>query len=191
MSQEIGAVGRDIRTAIYVYWQVFLAEGLLMFVLGLLAIALPEVASVAVLSLVGWLFLIGGVLRITSGLASRSRPGFRWSLLSPVVAALVGLWLLIDPIAGLIAATALIAAYFVVDGVVKILLAIELRQHLERWTWPLLAGIVDLLLALLITIGWPGSAGWVLGLMAGINMTLLGLALVMTASDARRKIPAS
>jgi uncharacterized membrane protein HdeD (DUF308 family) len=185
MRDEMDEISREISAAIYTHWQFFLAEGVLMFVLGLLAISLPNLASVAIENLLGWLFLVGGALRIGSTLASRGRPGFLWSLLSPVAAVFIGFWLVFHPIAGLVGVTALLAAFFVVDGVVKCLLAIELRQHLENWGWTLFSGAIDLVLALLIWLGWPESATWVVGLMVGLNMTLFGLALVMTSLGAR------
>jgi uncharacterized membrane protein HdeD (DUF308 family) len=185
MLDDIDEVRREIAAAFYAHWQFFLAEGVLMVVLGMLAIGLPNVATLAVEILVGWLFLVGGVLRIVSVLASRRRPGFLWSLLSPVCAAVLGFWLIFRPVEGVLTATLLLAAFFVVDGVVKMLLALELRQHLENWGWTLFSGVIDLVLAYLIWLGWPSSATWAIGLLVGVNMSLVGLSLVMTSIAAK------
>ncbi|HLY54480.1 MAG TPA: HdeD family acid-resistance protein [Stellaceae bacterium] len=186
MMHDIDEVRREVAATVYTHWQFFLAEGLLMVVLGMLAIGLPDVASLAITLLLGWLFLVGGILRVVSVLASRRRPGFMWSLLSPVCAAVLGFLLVFDPIGGVLTVTLLLGAYFVVDGVVKIMLAFELRQHLESWGWTLFSGVVDLLLAFLIWSGWPGSAAWAIGLLVGVNMCLVGLSLTMLALAARR-----
>jgi uncharacterized membrane protein HdeD (DUF308 family) len=184
-SPNLEELREQVTAAIYVYWRFFLAEGILMLLLGLLAVGLPGVSTFAVEILVGWLFLIGGILRIILACASCRRPGFSWSLVSPVCALLVGLWLLIRPVEGVLAATLLVALFFVVDGLVKLLLARELRTHLKHWGWTLASGVADLVLAAVIWLDWPGSAGWAIGLLVGINMCLVGVALLMTGLQAR------
>jgi uncharacterized membrane protein HdeD (DUF308 family) len=186
MTSNFDEVRRQVAAVLYAHWQLFLAEGILMLVLGVIAVGVPEVSTFAVEILVGWLFLIGGALRIAAVMASRRRPGFTWALLSPAVATLLGIWLLMRPVEGVIAATLLLAAFFVVDGVVKLLLAQELREHLESWGWTFVSGAADLILAALIWIDWPGSASWAIGLLVGINMCLMGLSLTMMAVHARR-----
>ena len=162
-----------------------------MVVLGLLAIAVPEIASLAITILIGWLFFIGGIFRTISVLAASRMPGFAWSLLTAVLAVALGLVLLLRPIAGVLTLTIWLGAFFVIEGIAAILLAIEHRRHLPSWGWVLFSGLVDLLLAYLIWDGWPSSAGWAIGLLVGINMVFLGLSLIMTALAARTMAPAT
>jgi uncharacterized membrane protein HdeD (DUF308 family) len=54
----------------------------------------------------------------------------------------------------------------------------------------LFSGVIDLVLAGLIIAGWPGSFGWALGLIVGVNLISSGMAIVMVAS-ATRKIAAA
>ena len=61
--------------AIHAHWKLFLAEGIVLMVLGLLAIAVPEVASVAITIFIGWLFFIGGIFRAVSLVQHRDMPG--------------------------------------------------------------------------------------------------------------------
>jgi uncharacterized membrane protein HdeD (DUF308 family) len=182
---------RRLADAIHAHWKFFLAEGVVMLVLGLLAIAVPEVASLAIAILIGWLFFVGGIFRTMSVLRHRGMPGFAWSLLTAVLAIVLGLVLLLRPIAGVLTLTIALVVFFVVEGVAAILLAVEHRQHLPSWGWVLLSGLVDLLLAYLIWDGWPSSAGWAIGLLVGINMVFVGLSLIMTALAARTMAPKS
>jgi uncharacterized membrane protein HdeD (DUF308 family) len=182
---------RRLADAIHAHWKFFLAEGIVMLVLGLLAIAVPEVASLAIAILIGWLFFVGGIFRTMSVLRHRGMPGFAWSLLTAVLAIVLGLVLLLRPIAGVLTLTIALVVFFVVEGVAAILLAVEHRQHLPSWGWVLLSGLVDLLLAYLIWDGWPSSAGWAIGLLVGINMVFVGLSLIMTALAARTMAPKS
>ena len=182
---ELDDMRRRLAEAFHAHWKFFLAEGIVMLVLGLLAIAVPEIASLAFAILIGWLFFIGGIFRTMSVLRHRQMPGFFWSLLTAVLAIVLGLVLLLRPIAGVLTLTLALVVFFVVEGVAAILLAIEHRRHLASWGWVLLSGLVDLLLAFLIWDGWPSSAGWAIGLLVGINMVFVGMSLIMTALAAR------
>lgn len=187
----VDGIQRRLAAAIHAHWKLFLAEGILMMVLGLLAIAVPEVATLAITILIGWLFFVGGIFRTISVLQHRAMPGFAWSLLIAVLAILLGLILIVRPIAGVLTLTIWLIAFFIIEGIAAIFLAIEHRRHLPSWGWVLLSGLVDLLLAYLIWDGWPSSAGWAIGLLVGINMVFVGLSLVMTALAARTMAPES
>jgi uncharacterized membrane protein HdeD (DUF308 family) len=187
---ELDGLQHRLAAAIQAHWKRFLAEGIVMMVLGLLAIAVPNIATLAIEIFIGWLFLIGGIFRAISVLQSRHMPGFGWSLLTAVLAIALGLVLILRPITGVLTLTIWLIAFFIIEGIAAILLAIEHRRHLPSWGWVLLSGLVDLLLAYLIWQGWPSSAGWAIGLLVGINMVFLGLSLIMTALAARLMAPA-
>ena len=182
-------VRRRLAGAFHAHWKLFLIEGIVMMALGLLAIAVPEVASLAITIFIGWLFFIGGIFRTVSLLQHRSMPGFGWSLVTALLAIVLGLVLLLRPIAGVLTLTLALIAFFILEGLSAILLALEHRRHLPSWGWVLFSGLVDLLLAFLLWDGWPSSADWAIGLLVGINMVFLGLSLIMTALAARTMAP--
>jgi uncharacterized membrane protein HdeD (DUF308 family) len=186
---DFDGIRRQLAVAIHAHWKLFLAEGIVMMVLGLLAIAVPEVASLAITIFIGWLFFVGGIFRTISVLQHRGMPGFVWSLLTAVLAILLGLVLILQPIAGVMTLTIWLIVFFIIEGIAAILLAIEHRRHLPSWGWVLFSGLVDLFLAYLIWRGWPSSAGWAIGLLVGINMVFVGLSLIMTAIAARTMAP--
>lgn len=182
---DIAGLQQQLAQAIQAHWKLCLAQGFVMIVLGLLAIAAPHIATLAVEIFVGWLFLVAGIFRGLSVWRSRQMPGFAWSLLTAVLAVALGLILTLRPLAGVLTLTMVLVAFFVIEGVASILGAIEHRRHLRSWGWVLFSGIIDLLLAYLIWHGWPSSASWAIGLLVGVNMVFLGLSLVMTALAAR------
>jgi uncharacterized membrane protein HdeD (DUF308 family) len=182
---DLEGIRRQLASTIQSHWKLFLAQGILMMVLGFLAVVEPNVATVAVGIFVGWLFFIGGIFRAASVWHSRRMPGFAWSMLTAVLAIALGLILILRPLAGVLTLTMVLIAFFIVEGVASILVAIQHRQHLRSWGWLLFSGIVDLLLAYLIWAGWPSSADWAVGLLVGVNMLFFGLSLVMTALAAR------
>jgi uncharacterized membrane protein HdeD (DUF308 family) len=186
---DLHGIRRRLGLAIHAHWKLFLAEGIVMMVLGILAIAVPEIASLAITIFIGWLFFVGGIFRTISVLQHRAMPGFVWSLLTAVLAIVLGIILVLRPISGVLTLTIALAVFFVIEGVSAILLAIEHRRHLPSWGWILFSGLVDLLLAFLIWDGWPSSAAWAIGLLVGINMVFVGLSLIMTALAARTMAP--
>ena len=116
---------------------------------------------------------------------ARHAPGFVWSLLTAVLSVVLGLILVLRPLAGVLTLTMVLIAFFIVEGVASIIGAFQHRDHLRSWGWVLFSGIIDLVLAFLIWDGWPSSADWAIGLLVGINMLFFGLSLVMTSLTAR------
>jgi uncharacterized membrane protein HdeD (DUF308 family) len=165
----------------------FLVEGIILLILGALAIMLPPLATLTVTIIFGWIFLVSGLIGWVTTLGARGSPGFWWSLVSAILATAAGLILLIRPIGGAVSLTLLLIAFFVIEGIATIMFAVEHRRQLSgRWEWMLLSGIIDLALAGIIFAGLPGTAAWALGLLVGINLIFGGAALIAMALHARR-----
>jgi uncharacterized membrane protein HdeD (DUF308 family) len=185
-SGNTGSFEQVVRQTVREHWKLFLIEGIVLVVLGLLAILLPPLATLGVTILVGWLFLISGGIGLVTTFMARGAPGFWWSLLSAVVAIAAGLVLLIYPLGGALTLTVLLVAFFIVEGVVSIMYALDHRKELSgRWGWMLASGIIDLVLAGLIFVGLPSTAAWAIGLLVGINLLFGGSALIGMALYAR------
>ncbi len=188
--QTIPPSVESLRTAIvksiHEHWLFYFVEGLVLIVLGMLAVVVPPLASFAVEIVVGWLFLVGGSFGLITTLMGRHVPGFWWSLVSAVLAIVVGGLLIWWPAGGVLSLTLLLTAFFIVDGIASIMLAIDHQRHgSNSWGWLLASGIVDLVLAGLIFIGLPGTAAWAIGLIVGIDLIFGGSSLVMVALKAR------
>jgi len=188
--QNAERMGRALAGAIHEHWGLFLAEGIILVILGIAAIALPPIATLAFTIIIGWVFLISGVVGLFTTFWARHVPGFWWSLISAIIGIAAGVVLLLWPITGTLSLTLVLIAFFVVEGIVSIMYAIEHRNQLTgRWGWMLVSGIIDLILAGIIFAGLPGTAVWALGLLVGINMLFGGAALIAMALAARH--PAS
>ena len=183
---------RALTQSIREHWGLFLAEGIILVILGLLAIIVPPIATIAVTIFLGWLFLISGIVGLVTTFWARHAPGFWWSLLSAVLAIAAGIVLLGWPIPGAVSLTLLLIAFFIIEGVLSILYAFEHKKELSgRWGWMLISGIIDLILAAIIWGGLPGTAAWALGLLVGINMLFGGSAMIAMALHARNADPAT
>ncbi|MDE2061981.1 MAG: HdeD family acid-resistance protein [Bradyrhizobium sp.] len=176
-----------MRDAVRQHWKAFLFEGILLVIFGLAAIIVPPAASLAVTILLGWLFLISGIVGLALTFWAREMPGFWWSLISAALAVLAGLILLAQPAQGTLTLTVVVGIYFLAEGVATIMYALEHRRELsQRWSWMLVAGLMDILIAAIIIAGLPGSALWALGLLVGINLLFGGATLIGVALAARK-----
>jgi uncharacterized membrane protein HdeD (DUF308 family) len=189
-SQSFDAARDKVARMVSEHWKLFLVEGILLVVLGLLAVVVPVLAGLTVAIVFGWLFLISGIVGLFTTFAMRHAPGFWWSLLSAVLGIVVGGWLLVQPGLGLVSLTYLLIAFFIIEGVATIMFAVEHRRALSgRWGWMLVSGIVDLFLAAVILAGLPGTVEWALGLIVGINMVFGGASMIGMALAAHAEMP--
>src|SRR3978361_1328815 len=186
LPQNITRLQSEMSAAVREHWKAFLFEGILLVVLGLAAMILPPLASLAVTIFLGWMFLISGIAGLALTFWARGLPGFWWSLLSAVLAIGAGIILLAQPVEGTLTLTIVVGAYFLAEGVATVMYALEHRRELsERWSWLLVAGIMDLLIAAVIIVGLPGSALWAVGLLVGVNLLFGGASLIGMALAAR------
>jgi uncharacterized membrane protein HdeD (DUF308 family) len=187
---ELERIQAVLATSLSAHWKLFLTEGIVLVILGLAAIMLPLVATIATAIVVGWIFLLSGVVGLLSTFRMRSAPGFWWSLISGILGVVAGIVLLRWPLSGAFSLTLILTLFLMLEGVVSIMFALEHKRELSgRWGVMLLSGVVDLILAAMIYAGLPGTAAWAIGLLVGINMVFGGLALITMALHARKAAP--
>jgi uncharacterized membrane protein HdeD (DUF308 family) len=171
------------------HWKAFLFEGILLAVLGIAALILPPLASLAIAIFLGWMFLISGIGGLIVTYWARSTPGFWWSLISAALAVLAGMLLLARPMQAVLTLTIVLGAYFLAEGVATIMYALEHRRELSgRWSWLLISGLVDIAISFMVITGLPSTAEWAIGVLVGINLlfggaTLIGMALAARNSN--------
>ncbi len=187
LPQDITKLQSEVNATVREHWKAFLIEGILLVILGLAAMIVPPLASLAVTIFLGWMFLITGIAGLVLTFWARQMPGFWWSLISAALAVIAGIVLLARPMQGVLTLTIVVGAYFLAEGVATIMYALEHRKELsERWSWLLVAGLMDILIAFLVIAGLPGSAEWAIGLLVGINLLFGGATLIGMALAARK-----
>jgi uncharacterized membrane protein HdeD (DUF308 family) len=178
---------RAVTNAFGAHWKLFLFQGAVMVILGVLAICAPVAASIAVAIYVGWLLLISGVIGLIAIVSTHHVHAFLWSLVTAALSVAIGVLLVLMPVQGAISLTIVLTAFFIAEGVFQTSVAIASRQVLAgTWVWMLLSGLADLVLAAIIIEGWPGTAIWALGLLVGVNLLTSGWAVVVAALGGRR-----
>lgn len=173
---------RAVQQAIHSHWVLLLIQGLIMTVLGLVAIAEPVMATFAVDIFVGSLFLIIGIVGLAVPVAVL---GFWSRMIVSLLAVCIGAFLIWRPFGGIVSVPLAAAVFFCAQGVAQIILAIGHRAQVASWIWILLSSLVNFTLAGIALSGVPDKALWALGLMFGTNLVMWGLALAMTALACR------
>jgi len=182
-----GDMRHAVKDALKLHWRLFLFQGVIMIILGILAIVAPVVATVVVDLFVGWLFLISGVAGLIAIFSAHDIPAFLWTLVTAALSLAVGVLLIWRPAAGEMSLTLLLIAFFVAEGVFQIVTSVAYRDIMAgTWGWMLASGISDLALAVIIIIGWPISAAWAIGVIVGVNLITSGWGIVMVAVAGRK-----
>jgi uncharacterized membrane protein HdeD (DUF308 family) len=175
-----------VRDTVRLHWRLFLTQGVIMVILGLLAVIWPGISTIAVDVYVGWLFLLSGIVGLASMFLAPNVQAFLWMLLTAALSLFVGVMLLWHPTEGAVSLTMVLTAFFIVEGIIQIVASLGYRDIFPgQWGWMLASGIADLILAALIIKGWPSTATWALGLIVGINLITSGLAITMVALAGR------
>src|SRR5271156_3451510 len=183
---DLSSARRAVADAMREHWVLFLVEGIVLVLLGVLAIVIPPLATLAVTILLGWLFLISGVVGLFTTFYAKGAPGFWWSLVSAIIGIVAGVILLGWPISGTVSLTLVLIVFFIMEGVASIMYGIEHRREASsRAGWIIASGVIDLILAAIIFSDLPGSAAWAIGLLVGINMVFGGTSLIAMALGAK------
>jgi uncharacterized membrane protein HdeD (DUF308 family) len=166
-------------------WGWFLALGILLILAGVAAIAFPLLSTIATKIMLGWIFLIAGVVMAVHAFSIQQWRGFLVELLLALLYIVVGGWLAFFPFTGIITLTILLAALFLAEGVLEVIMAMRVRPH-EGWGWLLISGLIAIVVGVMIAAELPGSAAWAIGLLAGINLLSTGVSFVVLALAGRR-----
>ena len=185
MNSKTPLVTVDVNEVLREHWRGLRNTGIVLIVLGVLALVLPLAAALAIELLLGWLLLAGGVVQSVHAFRTPSAARFWWQLGIGVLYTIGGLLLLLNPLQGVLTLTVVLSVLFLLEGVFKLLLALQLRAA-RGWTWLLVSGLLALVLGVLLLADLPGTAVWALGLMLGINLLIGGMALVSLAQAAQR-----
>ena len=158
--------------------------GVVTVIVGVLAMLAPMLAGAMVTLLVGLLLIAAGIARTIFAFKCRSWGKGILVFLLGLLTLLVGLFVAAKPAAGLLSLTLFLAAYLIVDGIIEIVEAFDLKP-IQGWGWMLFGGIVSMLLGIMIWRGWPESSVLVIGILVGIKLIFAGWAMVGIGAAAR------
>ncbi len=181
-SKEHALMGSDALQDIKQSSSALMAGGILAIIIGIIAIAVPAVASVSIAILVGILVIVLAVAWLLAAFQSSATPG--WKVTGGILSVLLligGLWILFNPIDATIGLTAVIAVVFIAMGVVRVGTAIAHRGG-EGVGLVGFGGALAIIIGVLIAASFPSSAAWAIGLLVGIQFLFDGFGLVFVAA---------
>ena len=158
--------------------------GILMLVLGILAVASPFVAGVAVAYFVAALMIIAGIMRMIHAFKVDSLGSGIISVLLGLVSIIAGGMIFARPLFGLATLTLILIIYFAVEGVFDIIAALKV-QPASGWGWLLFSGLISVGLAFLIGNSWPLSGVWAIGILVGVRLLTMGVTMMALGSAAK------
>ena len=185
MSQIENAPGQKLIEIVKRSAGLVIATGVLLVILGFLALAAPFAAGVSIAIAVGLLLIVGGIGQLFFAFKAGSFGAGLMVFLLGGLKTVIGLIMIAQPVVALASLTLVLAAYFLVEGIAEIAWAFQLRPH-PGWGWALASGIASLLLGLMIWIEFPLSGVWAVGVLVGIKLVLSGTTLITLGSGARR-----
>jgi len=159
--------------------------GVSLICLGMLAVAAPMFAAVAVSSIIAWLIIFAGVIHLVVAFHSREAGSVIWRLLVGLAYICFGGYVMARPALSVVSLTLLLASLFLVEGIFNIVLFFRAPAAL-RSSWFLVDGIVTLLLGLMIYMQWPSSSAWAIGTLVGVSLIFSGITRVMVALTVRK-----
>jgi len=162
----------------------FLVLGIILVLLGVVALAYDFWATVVTVLVFGWLFLIGGVVEIVHGFQTHQWGGFFLHLIGGLLAVIVGLLFIFFPVVGALSLTLVLGALFLVGGIFQIIAAARLK--FPHWGWAVAGGVITALLGVLLWAQWPVTGLFFIGLAVGINMIFRGWSWIMLSIAARQ-----
>jgi uncharacterized membrane protein HdeD (DUF308 family) len=179
MPTQVGSLLLQVPAEVIRNWGWFLAFGIGLGILGILAVFRAAKATVVSMVFFGWLLIFAGIIEIVLAFMVGTWSGFFLHLLMGILFGVIGFLLLTKPVASAEAITMVMAVLFIVLGVYQIIA--PLVVHLQGGGWWVLEGIVTAVLGILILAQWPVTGLWVIGLFIGIDLILNGSTLIRFA----------
>ncbi|MHC5736906.1 HdeD family acid-resistance protein [Nostoc sp.] len=161
-----------------------LITGVLLSVLGVIAIAVPNFATLFAETWIAAILIFAGFTKLVYATQTRERGGFLWKLLLSGLYIATGIMLFVYPYTGVLTLTLLLGTFLLTEGTFELILAFQLRPQ-ENWTWILADGIITLVLGAMIWFQWPFNAPWLIGTLVGVSIIFTGISRVMLGLNAR------
>jgi uncharacterized membrane protein HdeD (DUF308 family) len=161
-----------------------IAIGIILMILGVVAIARPLYATIASTLVFGWLFIVAGIVQIIYAFRSQGIGQTIWKLLLGIIYLVAGIYIVANPAMGALALTLALGVTIFAQGVIEVILAFQLRPS-PSWGWVLFGGIVGIILGIFIWSRFPNSADWLIGLWVGLHLLISGIWITFLSSTLR------
>ena len=166
--------------ASYLMW-----TGVALIVFGAVAVAAPAVMGTAVVMVIGAVLIVSGTVQLIHGFREQSWSSKLLGFILGAITTICGLTVLAHPLFGLTILTLVLAIFFVVEGIWKVIVSFSFRPA-PGWLAMLFSGILGFLLGFLIWKQWPLSGMWAVGILIGVDLLVTGSSMVALAITIKR-----
>jgi uncharacterized membrane protein HdeD (DUF308 family) len=171
-------------------WNWLLILGVIFIALGAVGLGRVFALTVASVLFFGVLLLIGGGIQLFESFKCKGWKSILFHMLIAILYILLGIEIIARPMVASAVLTLLLAGGIMLVGIVRIVMAIQLRNR-KNWGWPLLSGIISVLLGLVIAAKWPVSGLFVIGLFVAIELIMHGWSYIFIALAAKSALETS
>jgi len=168
-------------------WRVPAGSGIVLALLGLLAIVFPYVTGVSLSLLLGAVLVVAGGAHAVHAFSAPGWTGSAVQAILAVVYVVAGIIFFANPVFGLATLTLLVIAYLFVGGLVELVVGLGMPRE-ANGLWIAASGAIGILLAGLLWAGFPSTALWAVGTLFGVNLLISGVAMLSVGSAERRAV---
>jgi uncharacterized membrane protein HdeD (DUF308 family) len=184
-SDDRGSDERHVAETFRDKWLLFVLLGVVLIVSGVASILVPAISEIAARKVLGSVLIVSGLIQVVQSAKMVSWVGFIWHLLLGILATIGGALIYMDPFAGVLALTLVIAIIFAVHGVTQIGFAWKVRGQ-PGWHWFLISGCIALIVSVVLVMKLPYSHSFTPATVAGISLVFAGWAYIAMALAARK-----
>ncbi len=157
---------------------IMIIAGVLALIGGFVALLFPLPASLAVTVLVGWVLVVSSAIGLYAAVFERALPSRGWAIVFNLIELAVGIWILANPLQGMVSLTLMVGALMFASGIVRMVVSFRYRQ-LGALFWPmLLSGLISAGLGTYILFALPAASLVLLGLLVAIELIMIGAMLL-------------
>lgn len=158
--------------------------GLLVLIIGILAIIYPFGFGKFTVIVIGSFLIIAGIFRIAFAILSPTMGALIWRYLYAFLMIFAGVYILMNPESGLEVLTMVMAIYFIIDGITNAFYSFSLMP-IGGGFFLLFSGIISLILGFLIFSRWPESSTYIIGIYLGVKLAMDGLSLFLAGRSVK------
>lgn len=154
-----------------------IALGIVYVLAGVVALSSVVFATTVTIFVVGIMMLIAGIAEVINAFQVKSWGGFLLWLALGLLYVVAGFVTFQNPLLAAAVLTLILGVALVVSGAARVILAFGMREGMP-WMWVVFSGIVTFLLGLVILAQWPVSSLYILGMLLGIDLIIIGIGWV-------------
>jgi len=182
MAQE----ARNIQESLKENYRLAIIAGIIILLMGMIAIASPFVSGIPIVIIVGIMLIIGGISQFAFTLKLSFTGVYYPILLVPTL--VIGADMVMSPGDALSSLTILLVTYLVASGLFETIMSIKICPH-NGCAWVLLSGIVSVLFSVIIFNHYPVPDLSFIVILLGVRLLFSGLSLIMLGIASRDLSP--